>query len=533
MHSIRPPGLHSPTTTTECPWAHSDATKGAWAPISTIRPRVWQSLDVSLRRQAARGVFWTAAGNWGYQLATLVVFAMLSRLLTPEAFGLVALASVFVIVLKLVGEQGMADAVVQREDLEPEHLDTAFWISVGMASVLSAVLILVSGILAELVNEPDLAPILAWMSLALFLAGFSNVQRAILSRELRFASITARTLSSVVAGGIVGVGAALAGFGVWSLVAQLITMELVGVVALWSASDWRPSLRFSRKHFRELFTFGSSVLGFKLLRFSERHVDNLMVGSLLSATALGFYVVAYRLLNLIINVTTSVIGNVAFPVFSRIQDDAEQVRRAYYKAVRLTGILSFPAFAGLIVLAPEATRLAFGPQWDASVPVMRVLAVAGLAQSVLFVNGVVLKSLGKPGWRLAIMTVSVLLLVGGFAVAVQWGIVAVAVTVVVVTYALAPVWLMATNRLIGLGGRRYLSQVGPPLLASIAMSLVVMGLKLGIEPWPLVWSVPTLVIVGIVTYGALLWVFARPMAVEALNLARLSIPRRGEDSGEG
>lgn len=494
---------------------------------------MWQSLDVGLRRQAARGVFWTAAGNWGYQLSTLVVFAILSRLLTPEAFGLVALSSVFVTVLKLVGEQGMADALVQREHLDGEHLDTAFWMSATMGSVLSAVLIMTSGSLARLVNEPDVAPILAWMSLALFLAGFSNVQRAILSRELRFASLTVRTLSSVVVGGIVGVVAALSGFGVWSLVAQLITMELVGVIALWSASDWRPSLRFSRRHFRELFTFGSSVLGFRILRFSERHVDNLMVGSLLGATALGFYVVGYRLLNLIINITTSVIGNVAFPVFSRMQQDAEQVRKAYYKAIRLTSIVAFPAFAGLMILAPEVTRLAFGTQWDASVPVMRVLAVAGLAQSVLFINGIVLKSLGRPGRRLAIMAVSVLLLVGGFAVAVQWGIVAVAFAVVAVTYLLAPVWLRATDRVIGLGAGRYVSQVGPPLLVSIAMALVVQGLKVGIESWPLVWRVPTLVMAGVLTYGSLLWFFVRPMAIEAFHLVRLSIPRRQAPLGEG
>lgn len=487
---------------------------------------------MNLRREAAQGVFWTAAANWGYQLATLVVFAMLSRLLSPTAFGLVALASIFVALMKLVSEQGMADAVVQREDLQPAHLDTAFWISMGMGTALAVALSLLSTVIADLVNEPDIAPILTWLSVTMILSGLSSVQRAVLTRELRFASLTARTLVSVVAGGVVGVGAALAGWGVWALVAQVLAMDVVSVIALWTASDWRPRFRFSREHFRDLFSFGANVLGFKLLRFADRRVDNLMVGSLLGATALGFYVVAYRLLNLIINITTSVIGNVAFPVFSRIQESPETVRRAYYKAIRMTAILSFPAFTGLIVLAPEVTRLVFGTQWDESVPVMQVLAIAGIAQSVLFVNGVVLKSLGRPGWRLAIMAVSVVLLVSGFAVAVQWGIVAVAFALVVVTYLMAPVWLIATNRLIGLSGGRYFAQIGPALAASLVMGLAVYGLKLGLTAWDLVWTVPVLVIVGVLVYGAALWVIARQMMVETLSLARLSVPRRKTSTGE-
>ncbi len=487
---------------------------------------------MNLRRQAARGVFWTAAGNWGYQLATLVVFSILANLLTPEAFGLVALASVFVALMKLVEEQGMADALVQRETLEPEHLDTAFWISVGLSVALAVSLTLGSSLLAALVNEPDVSPILAWLSLSLILSGLSSVQRAVLTRELRFASLTLRTLSSVVAGGIVGVAAAFAGFGVWALVAQLVTMELVGVIALWTASDWRPSFRFSKAHFRELFSFGSSVLGFKILRFADRRVDNLMVGSLIGATALGFYVVAYRLLNLIINITTSVVGSVAFPVFSKIQADADQIRKAYYKAVRQISVVSFPAFAGIIAIAPEATRLVFGNQWDASIPVMQVLAIAGLAQSVLFVNGVVLKSLGRPGWRLVIMAVSVALLVAAFALTVQWGIVAVAWALVGVTYGMAPVWLAATHRLVGLGFRRYLEQVGPPLVASALMAGAVLSLKVLVDVWPLPWRVSALVVAGVLAYSTLLWLIARPMATETLSLVRLSIPRRRASGNE-
>lgn len=481
---------------------------------------------MSLKRQAARGIFWSAARNWGYQITGLVVFAVLSRLLTPEAFGLVALATVFIEFTKLITEQGMADALIQRKDLEPEHLDTAFWVSLGIGSILTIVMASTSTFVAGLVNEPDIAPVLAWLSLRLAISGLSNVQMAILARELRFASLTVRTLSSAVVGGVVGIVAAFSGFGVWSLVAQALSMELAGVVALWTASDWRPRLRFSVARFKELVTFGANVVGFRVLRFTNRRIDNLMVGSVLGTTALGFYVVGYRLLNLIINMTTSVIGSVAFPVFSKIQNDVPRVRNAYYRSVRLTSIASFPAFLGVVAVAPEVTRLLFGNQWDASIPVMRVLAFAGLLQSIIFVDSTVIKSLGKPSWRVGIMGGTAVALVIAFSLAVRSGIVAVAVAMVVVTYAAAPAWLYATNRLIDIGPRRYLAQVWPPLLSSLVMTAVVFITKAAIGDLTLLWQVVIMVAAGVAAYVGALWLVAKPVAREALELARMSIPRR-------
>ena len=481
---------------------------------------------MSLKKQAARGVFWSAARNWGYQLSSLVVFAVLTRLLTPEAFGLVALATLFIEFTKLLTEQGMADALVQRKDLKPEHLDTAFWVSLGFGTGLTILVASTSGLVAGLVNEPDIAPVLAWLSLRLAISGLSNVQMALLARELRFASLTLRTLSSVVVGGIVGIAAAFAGAGVWSLVAQALTMEVVGVIALWTASDWRPRARFSRERFKELFKFGANVVGFRILRFTNRRIDNLMIGSILGATALGFYVVGYRLLSLIINMTTSVIGSVAFPVFSKIQDDLDRVRNGYYRSLRMIAIGAFPAFAGVIAIAPEATRLLFGSQWDPSIPVMRTLAFAGLLQSILFVDSTVIKAMGKPSWRVAIMGGIAVALVVAFAITVQWGIVAVALAMVIVTYLSAPVWIAATNRLIGLDARTYASQVWPPLVSASVMTGFVFLAKAMTSDLPLVWRVVTAIVVGVVTYGLGLWAVARPAAREAWQLARMSIPRR-------
>src|SRR5215217_2993590 len=138
--------------------------------------------DTTLRTQAARGVFWTAMGNWGNQLAAFLVFVVLSRLLEPDAFGLVALASVFVGLIQVVANQGLVDALVQRRNLEEEHLDSAFWLSIVFALVLTGFAVAVAYPLASGLGESRLGPIIIGLALSIPVSGFSLVQRALLTR---------------------------------------------------------------------------------------------------------------------------------------------------------------------------------------------------------------------------------------------------------------------------------------------------------------------------------------------------------------
>jgi len=481
-------------------------------------------LALSLRRAAARGVFWTALDHWGYQLATIVTVAVLARLLTPGAFGLVALATIFTNLLKIMADQGMADAIVQRSDLEDEHLDAAFWASVTFGVFLTVTLGATAWLIAGLLAEPALAPVLAVLSLSLAISGLSNVQRAILKREFAFATLALRSLVSVVIGGVVGVVAALLGAGVWSLVVQTLTFQIVAVFTLWMASDWRPRWRFSWSHFRELLPFGTSIVGFRVLRLANTQTDNFMIGFFLGSTALGFYIIAYRLLRLMINVTTSVIGSVAFPTFSRIQHDAERVRRLYYRTIRLAALVAFPGFLGLVVIAPEATRLLFGPAWEPSIAVMQILCFAGLVTAVNFLNPTVLKALGKTSWRVVIMGITAVAQLVAFAIAVQWGIRAVAIALVAVVALMAPAWFYAVHRLVGFRVGTLARQFVSPMAASLIMIGAVSAVKNLVQSVGLLPQILVLIGTGVTVYSIGLWLIDRPLAREAIELARLAIP---------
>ena len=483
---------------------------------------------MSLRKKAASGIAWSIVQKWGRAFFSTASFLVLARLLTPEAFGLVALASTFTAFVEIFLDQGIGAAIVQRDDLEREHLDTAFWTTILTGALLTAGGIAMSGPVATFFSEPRLAPVVAWLSVSFVLSALSSTQVAILQRNFAFKSLAARSMVATAVGGVVGVGLAFAGMGVWSLVGQELSRGLAGAIVLWSASDWRPGFRVSKEHYKELFTFGIAIVGSNILNVLVRRSDDFLIGYFLGPTLLGFYNVGYRLLLVIIRLVTEVSNAVAFPTFSRLRRNPERMRRAFYKVTQYTALVAFPVFIGLAALAPELVPAVFGKEWLPSVPVMQVLSMIGILQSVLFFNGSVIKAAGKPSWQFGIMVLNATFSTIGFLVAVRWGIVAVAASFVIVGYLVAPVSYVTVHKLIRVNFKTYLLQFAPSLLASLAMlAAVAMSKQLlrdqSLNPYL---SLFIYVSAGAVGYLLIISLVARSLLEQALELASLVLRRR-------
>jgi PST family polysaccharide transporter len=445
----------------------------------------------------------------------------LARLVAPEAFGLVAYASVFIAFAQIFVDQGFSDAIVQFPRLNREHLDTAFWVSVLIGGLITILSMFAAGGIAGLFREPQLIPIIRWLAPIFFLSALSSVQQAILRRELAFKSLTVRSLAANVSGGIIAVILAFAGFGVWSLVAKLLVTAIVNMLMLWQVSDWRPGLRISIERFRELFLFGINIVGGNFVDFLSVHSDHFLIGYFLGSVALGYYTLAYNLLIVTTDLLVSVPNAVAFPLLSSLQADSASVRRAFGQVILLQSIVAYPIFLGIAALAPELVVQLYGAQWTASIPVLQLLMLIGVVRSAMYIYSSVFRAAGKPSWRFWIYLLTALLNVIGFVLVVRLGIVAVAASYVVVSYLLMPLYFLMIRNLIGVSIRSHLSQYGPAIVSSFMMFAIVYAFKLVIgEQMMLLVRLALLALTGAATYLLTLRLTYPPAYRQVIGIAQ-------------
>lgn len=439
---------------------------------------------MDLKERTIKGITWSAMEKWGNQTISFFIFVLLARLLEPESFGLVAMASVFIALISVFIEQGFAEAIIQRTNLEQEHLDTAFWTNVLMGAVMTLAGILLSKVVAYIYHEPQLVPIVTYLSLMFIFVALSSTQQAILRRNMDFKKLSIRSLIANVFGGITGITCAFLGFGVWSLVYLQLVSGVVGVLLLWHISDWRPKFRFSIKHFKEMFPFSLSMLGHRIVNFADTRTGDFIIGYFLGPIMLGYYRIAYRILEMINNLIMGVVAPVVLPVFSRLQEEKERLRQVFFQGSKLISIVVFPIFIGIVVLGPELITTLFGAKWKPSVPIVQILVFAGLLQTFLILNSTLIAALGRPGEVLKIRILSSIIIVSVFIIVVRWGIAAVALAYVLINYLIiAPLHFRLLFRLVGITEKKYLSQFGCAFAGTMIMLTVIYATKYAVSGW--------------------------------------------------
>jgi O-antigen/teichoic acid export membrane protein len=475
----------------------------------------------SLGRAAVRGLAWTMLRSISSRLVGSVVFVVLARLLDPKAFGTVALASVFLVFMSLLVESGFGEAVIQRKQVTEVDLNTAFWVNNAFGVALALTMIACAGPLGTLFDQPELAPVLRGLSPVFVLAGLASIPQALLRRALQFRQIALRGLAGTVVGGAVGVGMALGGLGVWSLVGQILANALVGTVVLWLACSWRPGATVSRSSLVELVRFGANILGERMALFASRRSDDFLIGVVLGPVALGLYTAAYRILLVMTEMIIWTMEGVAFPVFSRLQGDPERRKRAFYMVTQFCSAVATPAFLSLAVLAPELTRLAFGPKWTAAIPVMQVLALVGIPHSVTYLNKAVVNAGGRPNLSLRVAVLTAIVNVVAFVLVVRWGILAVATSYVVCSYVLTPVSFWSVTRVVDVEAKPYLRLFVAPTVSGLVMLLSLLSAKAALaDEVTGIALIVALLLVAATVYSLMLYLTARPFVLSVLSHGR-------------
>ncbi|HEX6102804.1 MAG TPA: lipopolysaccharide biosynthesis protein [Alphaproteobacteria bacterium] len=476
---------------------------------------------------ALRSALWVMAESWLVRLVSLVAFLALARLLDPADFGIMALAGVYLTFCSFVIDQGFGTALVQREDLEPGHLDAVFWAQLAIGAIVAAFTFAAAGWVARLFNEPGLAPVLQALAVFPAITALTLVQQAQLRRDLRFRALAIRHIVSAVIGAAIGIALAVLGYGVWSLVAQMLGGAAVGLLILWGASRWRPRLAFSPRHFRELTGFGAAVFGHELVWTLSYQVDKLLLGRFAGAGPLGLYTVAQRLVSIVGEVLVVGLQGIVVPVFARVQHDRPALLRGLFRAYRLIAFITFPAFAGLALVAPELVPILLGGKWLEAVPVVQASALPTLVYSLGFFLSNVLTAIGRPGLRLALTVLQAAASAVLVYLALPRGPAAVALAMGAAALLAYMVNALMLKRLIGLGPLAYHRQAWPAALATAVMAAAVWAIALRLEELPAIAALAAKIGVGGLAYLAATLLLARGQWREMLDLLRSLKSRPG------
>ena len=337
---------------------------------------------------------------------------------------------------------------------------------------------------------------------------------------MQFRTQAIRRLAAAIVAGVTAISLAVAGAGVWSLVAQQLVLEAVTVGLLWALAPWRPRARVSRAAFQELVPFGARVTSLKLAAFAMENGDNFFVGIAFGKVWLGYYVVAYRMYSVVNELVMMVINRVALATFSRLQHERALVRAAFYRASRLGSLVFLSAYVGLALVAHQIILALFGARWLPSVPLLQVLTVAAFAQGQLSLCGAYVTAIGRIRnefrWVICLAVVQVV----GFAVAAQFSVLAVAASVGIVLLGAWPIRLLLLRDVGAIQLNAYFAHY-PRLVASTAvMAVGVAAVRSEVAGIPPVAAMVAEIATGVILLAAAMQIVAPGLVSEIKQTAR-------------
>ncbi len=373
------------------------------------------------------GLKWMAVSQVTVQLARFGTNVVLARLLVPEMFGLIAMANVAINVLGVVRELGFGAAYIQRpidgDEARRIAANTTFVLSAASNLFLFALASLAAPLIADGFQEPAVTPVLRFMFASFLFDALLSTPSLVLQKDLEFGRLATAEIFASAALAIVAIGGALAGWGVWSLVAGHLASKACHTVALYRLSRWRPRWEFDGRVARELFTYGKYLWAFGLLSAIGGSLDRMIMGRVIGASTLGVYSLALNLALLPTRQITTLVNRISFPALSAIQRDPERLRRASRRALSHVSFLSVPLGLGMSAVSPELVATVYGDRWEAAGPVLQVLAFYGMLLSISAVHGPVFRAIGKPDVMLYTSVVHQSLLIALLFVLAPYGVI--------------------------------------------------------------------------------------------------------------
>lgn len=389
-------------------------------------PLATDDLHRDLPRRSVRGGAVVLAGQGGNMVIGLVSAAVLARILDPADFGIVAMASAFLVLLGEFADAGLSQATIQRHEITAGQVSTLFWVNVAVGAVATLIGIGLAWPIALFYGEPRLVAVVIALSIGFLLSGIAAQPLALVRRRMRFATEASIQLGSLALGLAAGIAAALAGLGYWALVVQTLTAALVHGVGIWIASGWMPGRPARASGVRQMLRFGGFLSGTNIIAALVRMSDRVLVGRFVGVDAAGLYDNAKRLVVVPVTQLNKPLTMVSRSVLARLQHEPERFRAYYRQGIETIAAASLPVTTWFLIAAEDAVLTVLGPQWTGSVPIFQALAPAAMLASLGVITTWIYVPLGRTDRLFRWQCLQTVAVVAALAIGLQWGAVGVA-----------------------------------------------------------------------------------------------------------
>lgn len=473
------------------------------------------------RQKVGASIAWMAMGNWVEQAFNVLIFVILARLLGVEAFGLIAMAAAIVVLCEFLVRETLTEYLVASPKEDQAHSDAVFYSLLTFSAALFLVLWLGASVFASLYQQAIVAPLIQYLAASVILVALGAVPASLLRRHMKFRALAIRAIAGVVCGGAVAIWMALNGYGVWALVAQRLVQVGVNTILAWGAVSWRPALTVRFAAVREIFGLGRTVLAFRAAQIARVQVPMALIGALLGPTVLGYFSLAWRLVEIASFLVSTPIRMVSQSAFAARLREGRPAKALLLEMSRLSGWIAFPAMFGMIVLSGPIVAVVFGEKWSPAAPALSIVGLIGAYLAVEVVHQSYCLAARRMGVFALVVWLEVGLAAGAVILTASQGLTG-------VSYGFAGSFLVLwcarfaiVSNLSGTGIIKLMRQHLAPLFSSLVMAGGVAFLTDRVSDWPAISQIGLGSIAGILVYALASQLFMR----DRLDLAKQYLSR--------
>lgn len=453
----------------------------------------------SNKKSVLSGVFWKFAERVGAQAVSLIVSIVLARLLAPSEYGAISLVMVFITIANVFVTSGFGTALIQKKDADDIDFSTVFYFSLIFTSLLYVIMFFSAEFIADFYEMPILKPVFRVLSLSIVIMGINSVQQAYVSREMIFKKFFYATIIGTIISAVVGITLAYHGFGVWALVTQTLTNNVIDTIVLQLTIQWRPIKAFSLNRLKMLFTYGWKLLVQSVVLQLYSSLRSLIIGKIYTPADLAFYTKGNQFPDLISTNIDSAINTALFPAMSKEQESTERVKMMARKTTQVTSYVMNPILIGFAAVAESFITLLLTEKWLPCVPYLRICCIALLFRPPQTAILQAIKSVGrsdsvlKVDFPIRIVALAVLL------VSIRFGIIYLALSEVLITFFGTVLYVIMSHKIINYGARELCADF--LINTSLAMVMGIITWAVGrILPLSSIAVLLIQVVVGVIVY---------------------------------